>query len=170
MSDSPRPHPCCVPSKERLSLLEASRKASWERLRVTTGSTEEMVQLDGSKFLMGTESNEGFPADGEGPVREVTLDPFYIDRYPVTNRRFEEFVCSTGYKTESERFGWSFVFYKHIPPEAYDTLVDRTVPGVEWWCKVKGADWRHPEGPATHIDSRPDHPAVHISWNDAAAY
>ena len=120
--------------------------------------------------FMGAESNEGFAADGEGPVREVTLAGFYIDRYPVTNRRFAEFIRHTNYKTESERFGWSFVFHKHIPSEAYGTLVDRTAPGVEWWCKVNGADWRHPEGPDSRIDSRSDHPVAHVSWNDAVAY
>jgi formylglycine-generating enzyme len=46
----------------------------------------------------------------------VTLDPFYMDASPVTNAQFEEFVRATDYKTESERFGWSFVFYKHIEP------------------------------------------------------
>ncbi|MGH9658984.1 MAG: formylglycine-generating enzyme family protein, partial [Bryobacteraceae bacterium] len=76
----------------------------------------------------------------------------------------------TGYRTESERFGWSIVFRGHIPGEQYAQLVDRTAPGTNWWCKVNGADWRHPEGPATSVDARPAHPAVHVSWNDAAAF
>jgi formylglycine-generating enzyme len=169
-SDIARTHPCCVPTKIRAVQLEASRQASAGREHATAGSTEEMIRLDGGPFLMGTESAEGFPADGEGPVREVTLDPFYLDRYPVTNEQFAEFVRKTGYRTEAERFGWSFVFHKHIPPEAYARLVDRTVPGVVWWCKVNDAEWRRPEGPDSSIDSRTHYPVVHMSWNDAAEF
>jgi sulfatase modifying factor 1 len=165
-----KPHPCCVPSIERAIQLESSRKASAERLRATSGSTEGMIKLDGGPFLMGTENKEGFPADGEGPIREVTLDPFYMDTYPVTNRQFAEFVAATGYKTEAERFEWSFVFHKHIPPEAYPRLVTDTVLAVTWWCKVRDAYWRRPEGPDTNVDSRPDHPVTHVSWTDAVEY
>src|SRR5216684_2656153 len=91
------PHPCCVPSKQRAALLDFSAKASAERRRAISGSTEGMVKLDGGHFLMGTESKEGFPADGEGPVRAVTLNPFYLDISPVTNQQFAEFIRKTGY-------------------------------------------------------------------------
>ncbi len=63
---------------------------------------------------MGSDAAIGYAADGEGPVCTVTLDPFYMDRYPVTNRQFGEFVKATGYRTEAERFGWSFVFAGHL--------------------------------------------------------
>jgi formylglycine-generating enzyme required for sulfatase activity len=129
-----------------------------------------MVRLGGGPFLMGTETSEGFPADGEGPIRKVTLDPFYIDRYPVTNEAFTEFVRATGHQTEAERFGWSFVFQGHIPPESRAWLVEDTVLGAEWWCKLRGADWRHPEGPDSSITDRSHYPVVHVSWNDACAY
>jgi formylglycine-generating enzyme required for sulfatase activity len=100
----------------------------------------------------------------------VTLDPFYIDRTPVTNLAFSEFVRKTGYRTESEVFGWSFVFQGHIAREDYARLVEDTVLAAPWWCKVLGADWRHPEGPDSNIDARGDYPVVHVSWNDAAAF
>ncbi|MCU1329813.1 MAG: hypothetical protein JWN34_5183 [Bryobacterales bacterium] len=129
-----------------------------------------MVKLDGGPFLMGTDFPSGFLADGEGPIRKVTVDPFYIDVHPVTNQQFEEFVRATGYSTEAERFGWSFVFQGHIPPERYDELVDQTVLGAGWWCKVAGSDWRHPEGPDSGIGARADHPVVQVSWNDAVEY
>ncbi|MCC7339452.1 MAG: formylglycine-generating enzyme family protein [Bryobacterales bacterium] len=165
-----RPHPCCVPGKDRAERLVSSIQASEHRRRATTGSLEDMVKLDGGRFLMGTESDEGFPQDGEGPIREVTLDAFFMDRFPVTNAQFEEFVAATGYVTEAERFGWSFVFQLHIPRERYAVLVDATAPGVEWWCKVNGAHWRTPEGPDSSVDGREHFPVVHVSWNDAAAY
>src|SRR5262245_53235845 len=97
------PSPCCVPSKHRAQHLEDSRKRAAERFHANTGSTDRMVKLDGGHFLMGTESSEAFPSDGEGPVREVIVDPFYMDAYPVNNEQFREFVQATGYKTESER-------------------------------------------------------------------
>ncbi|MGH9626942.1 MAG: SUMF1/EgtB/PvdO family nonheme iron enzyme, partial [Bryobacteraceae bacterium] len=96
-SEPGRPHPCCIPGRERAAVLELSRAASSERLRVASGSTEGMIKLDGGRFLMGTEDNEGFPADGEGPVRETTIDPIYIDAAPVTNDKFREFIRATGY-------------------------------------------------------------------------
>jgi formylglycine-generating enzyme required for sulfatase activity len=128
------------------------------------------VKLDGGEFLMGTENPDGFPADGEGPVRKVNVDGFYMDRYPVTNEAFAEFAQATQHQTEAERFGWSFVFKGHIAPEDYSRLVEDTVLSAPWWCKVPGANWRHPEGPDSSIASRPHHPVVHVSWNDAARF
>lgn len=158
--------PCCVPSKTHAAVLTESSSASAERQRVASGSTEGMLRLDGGHFLMGTETDVGFPADGEGPVRKVTLDPFYIDITPVTNEQFAEFIRATGYRTEAERFGWSFVFRGHVPPEN----VQQTVAAVPWWCKIHGADWAHPEGPDSAYHGRATAPVTHVSWNDAAVY
>jgi formylglycine-generating enzyme required for sulfatase activity len=159
-----------VPSKERSLLLDVSRQISSARTRVRSGSTENMVVLDGGAFLMGTETKDGFPADGEGPIRKVMVDAFHIDSFPVTNESFGEFVRATGHQTEAEQFGWSFVFQGHIAPEQRARLVEDTVLGAEWWCKVKGADWRHPEGPDSDIGARAHYPVVHVSWNDAAKF
>ncbi len=164
------PHPCCVPGKQRASQLEQSRLASAGRRRAVAGSVDGMAKLDGGTFLMGTEDEEGFPQDGEGPIREVMLEPFYIDVYPVTNGQFQEFTRKTQYRTDAEKFGWSFVFQGHIPAERYTELVVQTAAGVPWWCQVMGSDWRHPEGPDSGVDTREDYPVVHVSWNDAAAY
>lgn len=129
-----------------------------------------MIKLDGGPFLMGSEDGQGFPDDGEGPIREITLKPFLIDQFPVTNRSFAEFVKATHYRTEAEIFGWSFVFVGHIPEERYTELVEDTVLNAPWWCKVHGADWQHPEGPDSSISQRDNYPVVHISWNDANRY
>lgn len=119
---------------------------------------------------MGTDYAEGFPQDGEGPVREVILNPFAIERFPVTNELFGRFVEATGYRTEAERFGWSFVFWAHIPAQRFRELVVDTVVAAPWWCKVPGARWSAPEGPGSGTRSREQHPVVHVSWNDAVAF
>lgn len=162
--------PCCVPSKQRAEQLALSHQLSQTRRRSRNGSTEGMVKLDGGRFLMGTESDDGFKADGEGPIRPVDLDPFYIDIAPVTNEQFAEFVRATSYVTEAERFQWSFVFQGHLDAGQLARLHLQRVPGTEWWCRIDQANWRHPEGPDTGIASRDHVPVVHVSWSDAAAY
>ncbi|SVB31261.1 uncharacterized protein METZ01_LOCUS184115, partial [marine metagenome] len=37
----------------------------------------DMLLINGGKFVMGTNYEDGFPGDGEGPPREVYIDPFY---------------------------------------------------------------------------------------------
>jgi len=129
-----------------------------------------MVSLEGGLFLMGTDSPEAWIQDGEGPVREVTLPPFHIDVCAVTNRQFEEFVSSTNYQTEAERFGWSYVFHLLVPKAVVKRGAARTLPGLDWWLGVEGACWRRPEGPGSNVRKRLDHPVIHVSWNDAAAF
>ena len=85
----------------------------------------------------------------------------------VSNEDFAAFVEATGYATEAERFGWSFVFAGLLPDDFPPT---QAVVEAPWWRKVDGADWRHPEGPQSSLDDRVDHPVVHVSWNDAQAY
>jgi len=119
---------------------------------------------------MGTDSGEGFPADGEGPVRKVFVDTFWIDVAPVTNDEFARFVGESGYVTEAEQYGWSFVFGGHIPEDRFAELVEDTVAGAPWWCKVSGAMWSAPEGPGSDVVGREEHPVVHVSWNDGMAY
>nr|WP_256255529.1 formylglycine-generating enzyme family protein [Actinomadura madurae] len=126
------------------------------------------MTLPGGTFRMGTDAADGFPDDGEGPVREVTVEPFAIDAYAVTNARFAEFVDATGYRTEAEAFGWTYVFAKFVPAP-----LRRGAPRPEqapWWLAVRGASWRAPEGPGSDVETRQDHPVVHVSWNDAVAY
>jgi formylglycine-generating enzyme required for sulfatase activity len=146
--------------------LNESRRSSAERRRVTAGSIADMLLLDGGRFLMGSESPEAFASDGEGPVRHVLLDPFYISKFPVTNVQFAEFVSRTGYVTEAQRWGWSFVFRNHLP----EALRVPAVAATPWWVRVDGADWAHPEGPDQLPQDRSHHPVVQVSWNDAQSY
>lgn len=129
---------------------------------------DKMVRVPGGEFLMGTNEKEGFRADGEGPVRKVKVDSFLIDQYSVTNSEFKAFVDATGYVTEAEQFGWSYVFYSFLHP----TLLSKAnrVAHTPWWCAVNGAYWYQPEGPQSNIDNRMEHPVVHVTWNDATAF
>lgn len=127
-----------------------------------------MVLVPGGEFLMGTADSDGYPSDGEGPVRSVRLSPFLIDTRAVTNDRFAAFVGDTGYRTDAERLGWSYVFAGFLPGtlRRESPRPDRT----PWWCAVSGATWQAPEGPGSTLGDRSDHPVVHVSWNDAQAY
>jgi len=128
-----------------------------------------MRLVPGGDFQMGSADPDGWPADGEGPVRTVTLLPFHIDAACVTNEQFNDFIEATRYPTEAERFGWSFVFHLFLSPNQLAWAPPR-IAGSEWWCRIEGASWRHPEGPDSTIKKRWGHPVVHVSWNDAMAY
>ena len=143
--------------------------ATLDASATATADVSGMALLSGGEFLMGTDAADGFAADGEGPVRPVRLIPFYIDVYVVTNAQFEAFVRDTGYKTEAERFGWSFVFHMFVSAKVRRTAT-QAAADAPWWWVVKGAYWRRPEGPGSNLKRRRNHPATHISWNDAAAY
>src|SRR5687767_6385119 len=83
-----------------------------------------MVLIPAGPFLMGGADPEGYPQDGEGPIRTVTVSAYYIDATAVTNRRFSHFVRETGYVTEAERYGWSYVFYAAVHPKARRHVMD----------------------------------------------
>jgi formylglycine-generating enzyme len=126
-----------------------------------------MVQIPEGEFLMGSDDRLAYPADGEGPVRRVRVASVWMDACAVTNEQFARFVDDSGYVTEAERFGWSFVFAGLLPDDFPPTCGVARAP---WWRQIEGADWRHPEGPRSDLEGREDHPVLHVSWNDAHAY
>ena len=168
----PQMKSCCAPrDTQRAAAVPAESPGAFAVAEAAQAlHAENLVALPGGLFLMGTDSAESFPADGEGPVRPVTLSAFSIEKFPVTNRRFLKFADETHYMTEAERFGWSFVFWASIPKKRFGSVVEDTVQATPWWCKVPGANFRSPEGPGSDIRSRMNHPAVHVSWNDANAF
>jgi len=129
-----------------------------------------MVTIPAGEFLMGSDSPEAFLADGEGPVRPVHLSSYRIATKCVTNAQYAEFVDATGYMTDAETFGWSFVFKDLLHPGAQDYLVDGRVPGVPWWRGVRDTSWRCPTGPGSDLLGLDKHPVVHVSWRDATTF
>ncbi|XP_044014650.1 formylglycine-generating enzyme isoform X2 [Aphidius gifuensis] len=126
------------------------------------------VKIPKGIYSMGTDKPI-FIGDGEGPKRSVKLNSFYIDKYEVSNEMFKKFIDKTGYITEAEKFGNSFVFDGLISDET-KSKIDQAVAQAPWWLPVDGADWQHPEGIDSNIKERMNHPVVHVSWNDANAY
>ena len=133
-----------------------------------------MVSLPGGSFVMGSEE---FYAE-EGPVHEVSVEAFAIDRHPVTVAEFRRFVTETSYITEAER---------ELDPGRYPdadpallvpgSLVFRPTAGPVnlqdfrvWWEYVPGACWHAPEGPGSTVRGRHRHPVTHIAYGDAQAY
>ena len=133
------------------------------------GTRFRWVELPGGAFAMGTSGAEGFAADGEGPSRHVKVSAFSVSAYAVTNAQFADFIRDTGYETEAERFNWSYVFHLLVPPEIR-ARVPRAPAETPWWLPVPHAYWAQPEGPASTVLDRMNHPVVHVSWNDAQAF
>ncbi|MCC4250870.1 formylglycine-generating enzyme family protein [Sphingobium naphthae] len=133
-----------------------------------------MIHLKGGMFWMG--SNDHYPE--ERPAHPVTVDPFWIDETPVTNRDFAAFVAATGHVTSAEIAPdpadypgadpallqpASLVFQQ---PARRVSLRDFS----QWWDYRRDANWRQPLGPDSSLDGLEDHPVVHIAFEDALAY
>nr|WP_314064664.1 formylglycine-generating enzyme family protein [uncultured Vagococcus sp.] len=130
--------------------------------------SEKMIEITGGLTLIGTDSQVGFPTDLEGPAVELVIPSFFIAATTVTNAEFQQFVRATGYQTDSEKFGWSFVFHAFLSEDQQRR--SQKMPGTNWWYAVVGASWCCPEGPGSSLVDRLDHPVVHVSRNDAVAY
>jgi formylglycine-generating enzyme required for sulfatase activity len=141
----------------------------------------DMKWIPGGEFTMGSDA----PAH-EHPAHRVRVDGFWMDETDVTNAQFRAFVEATGYVTTAEKPPDWEEMKKQYPPGTPKPADFKTEPGSPvftppdhpvplddvrgWWKWTPGADWRHPEGPGSSIDGKDDHPVVHVSWFDAAAY
>jgi formylglycine-generating enzyme len=154
---------CCPPARSDAATHEARFRANEAVV------TRSWAEVPGGEHVVGANDPHGNPTDGEGPPRTVMLDEFWIAATTVTNEEFKEFVAATGYVTDAEHFGWSFVFHDLVAASAA-RQVRQWSEEAPWWHVVKGAHWRWPGGRGSHIKGKEDHPVVHVSWNDAAAY
>lgn len=114
----------------------------------------DMVLIQSGTFEMGSDKPL-FVTDFEGPIKNVSVEKaFYLDKYEVSNKKFSEFVEKTGYKTEAELFGDSFMFEMFITEEDRGKYEDVRAVQAPWWVKMKGVSWKSPEGPGSTIDGR----------------
>ncbi len=113
------------------------------------GGHSNMALIKGGVFEIGTDEPV-FVADGETPARPVELDDFYIDLYEVSNQDFKTFVELTGYVTEAEKFGNSFVFETILDDET-KAEVTQVVAAAPWWANIPNATWDKPEGPKSSL-------------------
>jgi formylglycine-generating enzyme required for sulfatase activity len=134
----------------------------------------ELIHLPGDSFRMGSE--QFYPE--EAPVQETTVAPFSIEKHPVTNAQFADFVSATGYVTIAEQ-SLDPAAFPAVPADELSpgALVFRPTSGPvdlrdwrQWWTWAAGAYWRQPFGPGSSIVKRADHPVVQVAYPDAAAY
>ncbi len=154
---------CCTPARAERLLPAANGPVV---AAATRGARSNAIPVTGGRVFVGTD-RPVIRVDGEGPRRSVTINDFALEAQAVTNARFAEFVEATGYVTEAERFGWSAVFVGLLPDRARPV---NDAPGTPWWVRIDGAHWRTPEGPASDIAERMDHPVTQVSWADACAF
>jgi formylglycine-generating enzyme len=143
-----------------------------------------MVLIPGGVFDMGGDNNQAEP--DELPKHRVQVSPFYMDITEVTNAQFKKFVDATGYITTAEKKPDWEELKKSVPPGtpkppdsllvAASLVFKQSSSPVnltdynQWWSWVKGASWKHPQGPGSDIAGKENYPVVHISWDDAMAY
>src|SRR5437764_8372821 len=89
----------------------------------------DVAWFDGGEGWVGTDTPQ-IKADGEGPRRKARLRPFGVERCAVTNQLYGHFVAATGYRTEAERLGWSYVFAPFVADEIKKTAAP---VGMPWW-------------------------------------
>jgi formylglycine-generating enzyme required for sulfatase activity len=143
-----------------------------------------MVWIPGGEFSMGCDDptrevcGGGDPMPDARPIHRVYVDGFWMDATEVTNEAFARFVAATHYVTIAERAPRAEDF-PGAPPEVLvpGSIVfsppDHAVPldnPLGWWRYVPGANWRHPEGPASELRGREKHPVVHVAFEDAEAF
>lgn len=143
-----------------------------------------MILIPGGEFVMGTDEVDSY--EHERPAHNVRVKSFWMDETEVTNAAFEEFVRATNYVTVAERKpSWEEIRKQVAPgtPKPADSLM---VPGSlvfsppkepvmlndysQWWRWQTGANWKHPEGPASTLEGLWNHPVVHVAYEDALAY
>jgi formylglycine-generating enzyme required for sulfatase activity len=152
--------------------------ATYAVVALTRGSPDSppgMVWVPGGEFVRGSDNPKMRDAR---PVHRVAVDGFWMDRTAVTNEQFARFVEATGYVTVAERTPEARDF-PGAPPEklmaggVVFTPTKGPVPldnHLRWWSYVKGANWRHPDGPDSDLQGRENHPVVQVAWDDAVAY
>jgi sulfatase modifying factor 1 len=161
-----------MPLSEEATVMQAS--APTHPVIAVAAGLPDMIFIRGGTFRIG--SDRHYPE--EAPAHRVTVSGFFIDRTPVTNQQFKQFVRETGHVTTAEITPDPKQYPGALPHMLYTGSLVFTPPHKpvdlrdwsQWWQFMRGASWRHPYGPNSNIKDRDDHPVVHVSHADAAAY
>ncbi|MBV5289011.1 MAG: formylglycine-generating enzyme family protein [Pelodictyon phaeoclathratiforme] len=114
-------------------------------------SPANFVLIRGSEFTMGSPETE-VGHESDETQHQVKVNDFYMSKYEVTVAEFRRFIAESGYRTDAEKAGDSYVWNGS---EAVLT---------------KGVNWRHGVSGKVRTKSEENHPVVHVSWNDAVEY
>lgn len=149
-----------------------------------------MVWIPGGEFSMGCDDPRGCVCGGQDamqdarPIHRVAVDGYWMDATEVTNEQFAKFVDATKYVTIAEKppsreqFRSDEEFQAilpefNVPGSTVFTPTDQPVPldnFMMWWRYERGANWRHPDGPSSHLDGKEKFPVVHVAYPDVLAY
>jgi len=155
------------------AMVELGDPAALARSNDSHDAPTGMVWIPGGRFWMGTNHME----DAQ-PVHQVEVKGFWIDRTDVTNEEFARFVQATRYVTIAERPLDPKEFPSLAPEDLAPGAVVFTPPAgpislenpLAWWRFVRGANWRHPDGPNSDLRGKEKYPVVQIAWPDAVVY
>lgn len=159
------PEHCCFP----LGVSPSTPPLPPDMANTSVDFSADLVKIPEGKFIMGTE-DAPYPSDGEGPAREIWVNEFEISKYAVSNKLFASFIESTGYQTDAERYGWSFVFRNFLSKDSVQLSNSESPANAPWWIPIVGANWQSPFGDRRTYLELLDHPVVHVSHNDAKAF
>lgn len=130
--------------KELVALVEEKKRSFEEMLK-------DFVWIKGGEFMMGAVEDDTYATRREKPQHKVRLSSFYMGKYTVTLGQFAEFVKETGYQTDADKGGSSYI---QTERSYYEEEND-----VNWRCDISG----EPQNDQKH-------PVIHVSWNDAIAF
>ena len=148
----------CVNSDEKKTTISSNEKfykiESIEEVDIVSETIElydsnKMMFIKGGNFIFGNDNG----LERERPEQEVIVQSFLIDKNLVTVNDFRNFVISTNYESEAEKFGNAIVF----------------IDSINTWKLIDGATWEYPLGKSNPI-AFDNHPVTQVSWNDALAY
>jgi len=158
------PKSCCTPIPEERNTNRSADTSI--PIKQQSDASFPVCEIPSGTALLGTNKTL-IPLDEETPCRAKAINRFKMMETTVTNGMFKRFVDDTGFISDAEKLGWSFVFHDQLPADHEAT---QAVAATQWWRKVDKASWHQPGGPNSDYHPQADHPVVQVSWNDANAF
>jgi ergothioneine biosynthesis protein EgtB len=117
-----------------------------------------MAEVEGGLFWLGYSGNE-FAYDNEKPAHRVFVQDFAIDRVPVSNGYYLQFILDGGYTD----FRWWF-------SEAWACIHNEGWQAPLYW-ELLGDEWMIRDFSGLHrVEEKADEPVTHVSFYEASAF